>query len=133
MRWLLDTNVCIRYLNGRSPKLKTRFEQADEREIAVCSVVRAELLFGAAKSRDAQTATIKQELFLSRFASYPFDDSCAEAYANVRRDLESAGTPIGPNDLLIASIALTNSLTLVTHNTAEFNRIAGLSIEDWEE
>ena len=67
-----------------------------------------------------------------RFVSHNFDDSSAEACGRDRADLASRGTPIGPNDLLIASIALANDLTLVTHNTREFARVPGWRLEDWE-
>ncbi|WP_442921628.1 PIN domain-containing protein [Microcoleus sp. Aus8_D2] len=53
-------------------------------------------------------------------------------YGEIRAQLAASGTPIGPNDLLIASIALANNLILVTHNTREFSRVEGLRLEDWE-
>jgi hypothetical protein len=59
-------------------------------------------------------------------------DAAAEEYGKARAHLAALGTPIGPNDLLIAAIALAHGLTVVTHNTAEFSRVRGLSIEDWE-
>jgi len=62
----------------------------------------------------------------------PFEDAAAEKYAKARAHLAALGTPIGPNDLLIATIALAHGLIVVTHNTAEFGRVPGLSIEDWE-
>jgi len=74
----------------------------------------------------------KQQLFLNRFISLPFDDKCAQVYANIRTDLERKGTPIDPYDLQIAAIAIVNNLILVTHNVAEFQRISELNIEDWE-
>lgn len=132
MIWLLDTNTCIRYLNERSPALRKRVENSDPNDLAVCSVVRAELFYGAAKSNRPAQNHDEQELFLSRFVSLPFDDQCAEEYARLRADLERRGTPIGPNDLLIAAIALANDVILVTHNTSEFSRISGLKLEDWE-
>jgi tRNA(fMet)-specific endonuclease VapC len=64
--------------------------------------------------------------------SLPFDDSCVDLYADIRSKLAAAGTPIGPIDTLIAAIALTHGVTLVTHNLAEFSRVPGLKIEDWE-
>lgn len=69
---------------------------------------------------------------LAQFASVPFDDAAAEEYGKLRAYLSSAGQLIGPNDLLIAAIALANGLTLVTHNTAEFSRVPGLTIDDWQ-
>jgi tRNA(fMet)-specific endonuclease VapC len=73
-----------------------------------------------------------QQAFFAPFVSLPFDDAAAAVYGPIRADLEKAGQLIGPYDLLIAAIALTNHLTLVTHNTREFSRITGLAFEDWE-
>ena len=73
-----------------------------------------------------------QQEFLQQFISIPFDDAAAMVYGTIRANLAKAGTPIGPNDLQIAAIALANELTLVTHNTREFSRIQGLKLEDWE-
>ncbi len=132
MTCLLDTNACIRYLNGRSPKLRAKFAAADPAQICTCSVVKAELFFGAALSNDPVKTLSNQRLFLSRFPSLPFDDSAAEAYAGIRADLTRQGQLIGPNDLMIASICRANDVTLVTHNVSEFGRVAGLKVEDWE-
>jgi len=74
----------------------------------------------------------KVHKFIDRFVSLPFDDKASEKYGEIRSNLEKAGTPIGPNDLLIASIALVNNVTLVTHNTREFRRVKKLKTEDWE-
>ena len=132
MRWLLDTNACIRHLNGRAPLLRDRIDASDPRSLVVCSVVKAELFFGAARSSDPERVLAGQLEFLAQFESLPFDDPAARAYGNIRGHLADLGTPIGPNDLMIASIALANGITLVTHNTGEFGRVPGLRIEDWE-
>lgn len=71
-------------------------------------------------------------LFLSQFQSLPFDVQAAEVYGSVKAYLDKLGTPIGPNDLMIASISLANKLILVTHNMREFNRVLWLQLEDWE-
>ena len=84
------------------------------------------------KSRDPTRAIRAQRSFFSRYRSLPFDDVAADVYGRIRAELESKGTPIGPNDLLIAAIAVANDLTLVTHNTNEFSRVTGLVLEDWE-
>jgi tRNA(fMet)-specific endonuclease VapC len=128
---LLDTNVCIKYLNGRSASIRERLEQTSASDIAVCSIVKAELFAGALKTHDPKVTLARQQRFLDLFVSYPFDDIAALQYATVRSTLETAGTPIGPHDLEIASIALANGLILVTNNTREFGRITGLSLEDW--
>jgi tRNA(fMet)-specific endonuclease VapC len=133
MRYLLDANICIRYLNQRSQPIIHRLESLSPDDIAVCAVVKAELFFGAMKSRDPQATLTQQQDFFDLFVSLPFDDVAALAYARIRADLAALGTPIGPNDLMIAAIALANDLTLVTHNTREFSRISHLPIEDWED
>jgi tRNA(fMet)-specific endonuclease VapC len=66
------------------------------------------------------------------FLSVPFDDRTARVYGQIRADLEAKGTPIGPNDFLIAAIALANDFTLVSHNTAELSRVPGLKLVDWQ-
>ena len=84
------------------------------------------------RSRDAAKNLAAVRTFAAGLRSLPLDDRAAEEYAKVRADLAVKGTPIGPNDLLIAAIALANGLTLVTDNTAEFSRVLGLRLEDWE-
>ena len=132
MKYLLDTNTCIRHLNRRSPSITRRLHALSDADLVICSVVKAELFLGAMKSQFPQKTMQKQQAFVSRFESLPFDDSAALVYARIRGILEQAGTPVGSNDLMIASIAMANGLILVTHNTREFERIAGLEIEDWE-
>jgi tRNA(fMet)-specific endonuclease VapC len=131
--YLLDTNACIRLLNGTSPALVERMSSTDPAQIALCSVVRAELLYGARKSvRPADNLRLL-ESFFEPLASLSFDDACAERYGVIRAELESAGTPIGPNDLMIAATALANGATVVTNNVKEFSRVVGLRLEDWEQ
>jgi tRNA(fMet)-specific endonuclease VapC len=130
--YLLDSNVCIMHIKGRSPSIDRHLESLEADKIAVCSVVKAELFYGSTGSNNPQKALNLQKSFLSQFVSLPFDDNCAEVYGKIRRDLANAGTPIGSNDLQIAAIALANNLILVTHNVREFSRVEGLQIEDWE-
>ena len=130
--YLLDTNVCIVYLKGRSEKIKSRIDDLEAEQIAVCSVVKSELFYGSMRSNNPAKNLNLQKSYVSQFVSLPFDDSCAEIYGKVRADLEKKGTPISSNDIQIASIALANDLILVTHNVREFSRIEGLKIEDWE-
>lgn len=131
MKYLLDTNTCICYLNGRSPRLKAKIVACPVADMAVCSVVKAELYFGAEKSRDPTKARVEQDAFLDRFTSLTFDDAAASIYGYVRAALTSSGRLIGPNDLLIACIALSSNSILVTNNTGEFARVPNLRFEDW--
>ena len=133
MTYLLDTNTCIRYLNGRSPQIKKRLEVLTPDDVGLCSVVKAELAYGAARSRNPEHTLAGIFAFVAPFTSLPFDDACVSAYGRIRAQLEQAGKPIGANDLIIAAIAVTHGLTLVTHNTREFERIVGLSLTDGEE
>lgn len=132
MTHLLDTNTCIRYLNGRVPNVRIRLAAMPPNRIAVCSIVKAEMYTGARKSHNPARTRAAQDVFLNQFISLPFDDTAASLYADLRARLEFSGTPIGPYDLQIAAIALANNLTLVTHNMREFNRVPGLQLEDWE-
>lgn len=132
MSYLLDTNACIRYLNGRSQALRRHLLTHQPEEIVLCSVVKAELFYGAWRSTYPQQTLEKQKQFTDQFRSLVFDDAAAEVYGQIRADLAQKGTPIGPNDLLIAAIAVANNATLITHNVKEFSRIDRLALEDWE-
>jgi tRNA(fMet)-specific endonuclease VapC len=129
---LLDTNAWISYIKSSASPVRSRLEQLPPNGIATCSIVKAELLYGIYNSsrRDANLA-----LFLNLFKevlSYPFDDAAADVYGRIRAELTRAGTPIGPNDLMIAAIALCHDLVLITHNLSEFSRVPGLRLEDWQ-
>jgi tRNA(fMet)-specific endonuclease VapC len=130
--FLLDTNVCIALLTGRAPEIAERLRFLSPTEIRLCSVVKAELLHGARRSgKPAENLRLLAEFF-SPFDSLPFDDRCAERYGVLRTELEVAGTPIGPNDLMIAATALAFDVTLVTRNESEFGRVVGLRFESWQ-
>jgi len=130
--YLLDSNVCIRFLNGRSDNIRRNLLNTTPESIHLCSVVKAELYCGAAKSNFPERTLSKVNNFCDRFNSYPFDDCAALKYGQIRAYLEGRGQVIGPNDLMIAAIAVVNNLTLVTHNTKEFSRVEGLKLIDWE-
>ncbi len=132
MKYLLDTNVCIVYLKGRNLNLKQKLESVAIQEIAVCSIVKVELCFGAMKSANPERNFALQQAFLEQFVSLPFDDLAVTTFGVIRSQLEIKGTSIGAYDLQIAAIGLANNLTLVTHNTQEFRRVEGLQVEDWE-
>ena len=133
MTHLLDTNSCVDHLRrGSASNITAKLAAAPAGSVVLCSVVVGELLYGAHRSaRKAHTLNEVQS-FCAAFVSLPFDDRAAAEYGQLRAHLAALGTPIGPNDLMIAAIALANGLMLVTHNTAEFSRVPGLSLEDWQ-
>ncbi len=130
--FLLDTNICIHLLNEKHIGIEKNFRSHSPAEISLCSIVKAELLFGARHSQRVSANLQRLKQFFAPLASLPFDDRCAEEYAQIRADLSAQGKIIGPNDMLIAGIARANNATLVTHNVGEFSRIVGIKIEDWE-
>lgn len=130
--FLLDTNACIRILNRSSDALVARLRIHSPSEIRMSSVVKAELYYGARRSARVAENLAVLRAFFQPFGTVPFDDRCAEQYGVIRAQLERDGRPIDPNDLMIAASALVHDLVLVTHNTGEFSRVAGLAIEDWE-
>ena len=128
---LLDTNTCIYFLNRASEKIIAQFKKFTPSEVKLSAITVAELFFGAEKSKAKRKNWQVVESFLSAFEAIPFDEKCCKIYAKIRASLERAGNPIGPMDLLIASISLANDFILVTNNTKEFNRIKKLKLENW--
>lgn len=127
---LLDTNICVVALNGSDVAVMNRI-RAERADLLLCSVVEAELLFGADASKAPAKNHARLRDFFASFPSLPFDDAAAREYGRLRARLRALGTPIGPNELLIASIALANDVPLVTRNAREFARVEGLAIEQW--
>ncbi len=132
MSYLLDTNTCIDYLNRRNQNIFQNLTWRSPTDILLCDVVKFELYYGAYRSSRQQQNLARLERFFDEFQSLPFDGESAIVCGHIRTQLESQGTPIGAYDYLIAAIALAHNLTLVTHNTKEFNRVESLKVEDWE-
>ena len=130
-RYLLDSNVWIKVLQGRDLILLDRFTAAPPVEVASCATVRAELMHGAWKYEYPIRRKDRVEGLLSKFVSLPFDDRAADVYGRIRDELERERNVIGPFDLQIAAIALAHDLTVVTGNVSEFRRVHGLKVEDW--
>jgi tRNA(fMet)-specific endonuclease VapC len=130
---LLDSNVCVEWLRKKGNVLvKARLAATPPTEIRMCSVVLGELLHGAEVSANPSKNRSEVLAFTGQYRSLPYGDPEAAEYARIRAQLGSLGLMIGHYDLMIAAIALTHKLTLVTHNTSEFSRLPGLQIVDWE-
>ena len=132
MRYLLDTNVCIEILRGRNLPLKSRLSSRHLDDLAISSVVWAELQCGVRLANHPERELTKLNTAFDLWQRIPFDDAAAVAYGDIRAELQRKGTLIGGNDMLIAATALACGLILVTHNTNEFLRVPGLVVEDWQ-
>ena len=129
--WLLDTSVCVVLINRTDDLAAERLLEHSPGSVRLCSVVKAELHFGAQNSSRLAENLQRVEYFCRAFESLPFDDESARHYGIVRAQLRREGRPIGGNDLMIASIAIASSHVLVTRNLGEFSRVAGLEVERW--
>jgi tRNA(fMet)-specific endonuclease VapC len=116
MRYLLDTNACIHHLKFPNSPVTHRL-RTDLPHTAVCSIVKAELFFGAMQSNDPTATLRQQQTFLSQFVSLPFDDQSTLFYATIRAKHTRSGQLIGAYDLQIAAIALAHDLILISNNT----------------
>jgi len=133
VRHLLDTNACVDYLTGRYPKLVARIQSSSPDGLCLSSVVVAELRYGADHSARRRTNHGRIDALLDEIECLDFDLQAAASYGRVRAQLEAAGTPIGPNDMLIAAHALSRGLSVVTDNVAEFKRVKGLKVDNWRQ
>lgn len=130
LRFMLDTNLCIRVLRDKPAALRLRFN--DEAEgLAISTIVLMELLHGAAKSARPIDNRRAVEDFATRLDVLPFDDQAAAHAGDIKAELERAGEVIGAYDLLIAGHARSKGLAVITGNLQEFQRVRGLVSEDW--
>jgi tRNA(fMet)-specific endonuclease VapC len=131
MRYLLDTNICIYLIKNHPPRILEKFRDHSPREVAISSITLFELHYGVEKSQYQQRSRDALAKFLLPLNLIDPDGPAAEEAAVIRAQLEKRGKSIGPYDLLIAGLALSRNLTLVTNNTREFERINGLQMENW--
>src|SRR5437773_903649 len=131
MKYLLDTNVCVDYLNGRHPAVTRAMQKASPDDLCVSSIVVAELRYGAEKSAHRQRNHARLDVLLDEIQCMNFDRDAASFYGRVRTALEKRGTIIGAYDLQIAAHALALGLVLVSDKTREFRRVKGLKVENW--
>lgn len=131
MKYMLDTNICIYVIKEKPESVIRKFLKNNPEEMCISSITYAELLYGVEKSKAIQKNRIALSLFLSPIKILEFNDYTAQEYGQIRADLEQKGMPIGSMDMLIAGHAKAEDLILVTNNTKEFQRVAGLKLENW--
>jgi tRNA(fMet)-specific endonuclease VapC len=131
VRYLLDTNICIYIARHNPPAVREHFARHSAAELAMSVVTLGELRFGAEKSqaREKALAVIQQLESLIQVA--PLQEAAGEHYGQIRAQLQAEGQPIGSNDLWLAAHARSAGWILVTNNEREFERVAGLQIENW--
>ena len=133
MRYMLDTNICIYAIKQKPEQVFTRLQEHDPIDVCISSVTYAELVHGVEKSKAIDKNRVALALLLANIEIMNFDSLAAESYGKIRADLEKAGTPIGPLDMMIAGHAKALGYTVVTNNTKEFERVKGLKLENWAE
>ncbi len=129
-RYLLDTNIISDLIRNPQGKAAQRIAKAGEDNICTSIIVAAELRYGCAKSRSGRLLKAVEDL-LGEIEVLPFEGPADVEYGEIRAGLETAGKPIGGNDLLIAAHAHALGATVVTANTKEFERVPGLKVENW--
>ena len=127
---MLDTNIVSEFARNPQGAAAKRAREVDPSKICVSVITASELRYGCAKKGSPKLAH-NIEAILNSLKVLPFNEPADKAYGVIRAELESAGTPIGPNDLLIAAHAQANDAVLVTANLREFTRVHGLQVENW--
>ena len=130
LAYLLDTNILSDLIRNPQGIVAAQISKVGEDSVCTSVVVAAELRYGAVKSGSDQLAN-RVDLLLSALEVLPLEQPADRRYADLRHHLGTRGTPIGPNDLLIAAHALATDLTVVTANVGEFTRVPGLKVENW--
>ncbi len=130
MKYLLDTDICIYWLKGRN-EVREKINQLDRSEIAICSITVSELYFGAYNSSKIDKNLITAETFIQSLPVISLSNETLKKFGQLKAKLRQAGTPVADFDLLIASVAITEDLILVTNNIRHYQRIVGLKLENW--
>ena len=131
MKYMLDTNIIVYAKNRRPESVLARLRQCRPEDVCISAVTMAELGYGVCKSSRPEQNRLALMMFLSGIKVLPFDSEAAREYGDIRENLSRKGTIIGGNDLLIAAHARAEGLILVTNNAREFERVAGLRVENW--
>lgn len=130
---MLDTDTSSYVIKGNSPNIDAHLRDLDVSQVCISAVTRAELRFGVRRLRRATRLAAEVETFLSGVHALPWDEAAADQFADVRADIERAGTPIGSMDTMIAAHAKALDAVLVTNNVKHFGMVKGLVIANWAE
>jgi tRNA(fMet)-specific endonuclease VapC len=130
LQYMLDTNICIHVIKTYPPVLLERFNALAE-QLCISVITLGELHYGAEKSAHRLRNLQAIEHFSARLDVLSFSPKAAAHYGQVRAELERAGTPVGPHDMLIGAHARSEGLIVVTNNRREFDRMSGLRVENW--
>lgn len=131
IHYMLDTNTCIHVIKYRPDSLLRKFSSIAVGEVAISSIVAAELWYGVALSQKKRKNEAALKNFLEYLEVLPWPSEAGPMYGRIRAHLKISGTPIGAMDLLIASHALFLGAVLVTDNIREFGRVPDLKVENW--
>jgi tRNA(fMet)-specific endonuclease VapC len=131
IRFLLDTNICIETIRGKSARVLAHLRKCDAGTVGISSITLAELRYGVSRSSDPPRNLAALARFCAPLEIMAFDEPAAASYGDLRHALQSAGTPIGPLDMLIAAHAMSLGAILVTNNEREFRRVRELAVENW--
>ncbi|ARP83530.1 hypothetical protein CAL12_23790 [Bordetella genomosp. 8] len=131
--FMLDTDVCSYLIRGHSRSVDARFRNTNPDRVCISVITRGELLYGIARRPDAKRLALLVSRFLDAMPVIPWESGAADVYANVRAQLEAAGTPIGYADTMIAAHAIDSNAVLVTNNARHYERIdiTGFKYESW--
>jgi tRNA(fMet)-specific endonuclease VapC len=128
--YMLDTNIISDMVRNPQGKVAQAIAERSADRFCASIITAAELRYGCAKKGSARLEA-QVNAILGSLPVYPLDGPADAAYGHIRNTLEAAGTPIGPNDLIIAAHALAIGAVLVTANLNEFARVPGLTLENW--
>lgn len=131
MKYLLDTSICIYIIKEKPESVIKIFSKIKLGDVEISATTITEMYFGLAKSSKPNENTIALQEFLQPLVTLDFNSDDAVVYGRIRAELEANGQMIGAMDLLIAAIALSRELILVTNNEKEFSRIKDLKLENW--
>lgn len=131
MNYLLDTDTCIYWLKGRPAAVRERLLEVGWDQVCICVITVAELYFGAYNSSRVDENLARVEAFVTLLPNLSLTDASLRKYAELKAMLRKAGQPVADLDLIIASVAISANLILVTNNTRHYARISELQLENW--